>query len=64
MITGIIGMYLGQNLGKEGWLKTSEGMVGKLGKDFERIKEKEISHKIRVYKPFIHKASGKFLISN
>jgi hypothetical protein len=41
------------------------GSIGKLlGKDSERIKEKEENHKIRVYKAFIQKASDKFFISN
>lgn len=38
-------------------------MVNKaLRKNFERIKEKEISHKVRIYKAFIHKSSDKLYL--
>lgn len=38
-------------------------MVSKaLRKNFERIKEKERSHKVRVYKAYIHKSSDKLYL--
>lgn len=55
----------------EGWLKQKKKkcmwahwkMVSKaLRKNFERIKEKERSHKVRVYKAFIHKSSDKLYL--